>query len=259
MTTLFVSAYKDIGRENWPSCYKRPRSKYTDMFCKMATAFHEAGHKLIAFVDQDVQEECQAKLSFAQEFLPISSVTTFLDKYEAIEQAIIDSAEYKASVPSSRKLNPEHVFGAYNLINHSKVNMLVAAKKLYPDYEYYMWTDFGCTDFPTKELKINEVCQPDKVVYAVKTRLPPKPISARQMLTTETIYVMGSEFVAHRNVVDNYEQCYERTLLALQRQGISDDDQNVVYQMTYMFPHLFQLVFVGDWFSMFRRVLNKTA
>lgn len=252
MTTLFVTGFKNIGRDNWET-FQRSEQVYINKFLKMANAFHSANHKLVAWVEPYVSQKCNTARC---EFLNINIISHFLGKYETIEQAIIDSPEYKILVPLHRKTKPEHIYAAYNLINHSKVNMIAHAKRLFPNYDYYMWVDFGCPDYPTHKLNISEVCKQNKVVYS--GNLPRNPVSAKNMLASDAIYIYGSQFVVHKNVVEEYEKRYEETLLKLHSQGISDDDQNVVYQMTVEYPNLFQIVYTGEWFSMFKNLFNSS-
>lgn len=261
MTTLFVTGYKNINREQWVA-YNRKQSVYVHDFCRMALAFASAGHRLLVYVDQDVRKECEetfqgigASQPDLVEFVDLSTVSTFLDKYLPVEQAIIDSAEYKATIPPSRKTNPEHVYAAYNLINHSKINMVADAAKANPSYDYYMWTDFGCKDYPSATLALNR-CPPSKVVYALYTQLPFQRPDATQMLSSDTIYFMGSQFVVHKDAVEAYEALYEAMLLELHQRNISDDDQNVVLQLYYQDTSLFAPVYLGQWFSLLSRFLN---
>lgn len=228
------------------------------MFCDMARAFTKARQRLVCFVEKDIREICEQQVpsSLFVNYTDLDSVSTFLSKFEDLEQSFIDSEEYKRSVPEQRRLNPEHNYAAYNLINHSKINFIAAAKKMYPMYDYYMWTDFGCPDYPTEELNVSAVCPKNKVTYGVLTMPPAQRKSIREMLSNNDIYFMGSQFIVHTNAVHLYETMYLAQLRKFHEERVSDDDQNVVYQMTHTYPYLFNLAFVQEWFCLFRKCLN---
>lgn len=264
MSTIFITAYKDIGRRTWKS-YQRSQEQYIDVFVKMALEISK-NYTLIVYCSKEVENECMMMLKtkynmneFSSNviFVDIEQVTTFYNKYIDIERKIISSDEYKRCIPMDRKTNPEHVYAEYNLINHSKVNFVADAKKRYNDYEYYVWVDFGLNDYPTKELNISKICQKNKIVYGLNTLLYEGKIDARNMLASHIIFFMGSEFVVHRGVVELFEKVYEETLLELYKENVSDDDQNVVLQIYYRNKDLFQPIYVGQWFSLFKKFLNK--
>jgi len=264
MSTLFVTAYKDIGRRYW-NAYERPQSKYISVFTKMALSISKF-YTLIVYCSKEVQQECleECKKVFSLDQFPpnvifygLEEVNTFYDRYIETERAIMRSPEYNQNIPWDRKENPEHKFAEYNLINHSKINFVADAKKRYNNYEYYVWVDFGLNDYPTKDLNMEQHCPPGKIVYGLNTPMQPFKISPKQMLSSHVIYFMGSEFVAHKDAVEPFENAFEETLLWLHTQNVSDDDQNVVLQVYYRHPELFHLLPIGEWFSMFKRFLNR--
>lgn len=264
MSTLFITAYKDIGRSKW-SAYQRDQSNYIHVFTKMALEISKH-YTLLVYVSNEVKQQCEVELQkltgenvFPERviFIALSSVPCFLDKYIDKEKDIIQSQAYKHCIPWDRKDNPEHCYAEYNLINHSKINFVADAKRRYDTHEYYVWVDFGLKDYPSKELAIATVCPKGKIVYGLLTPLPPYIVSPKQMLASHTIFFMGSEFVAHRDAVNAFESAFESTLCWLHEQNVSDDDQNVVLQVYFKYPHLFHCLQIGEWFSMFRRFLNK--
>lgn len=263
MSTLFITAYKDIGRRHWKA-YERPQEKYITVFTKMAIEISKY-YSLIVYCTEEVKNECITMLknnytldSFPENviFIPLESVNTFYDKYIETERSIMKSPEYNSWIPSDRKDNPEHKFAEYNLINHSKINFVADAKKRFDTYDYYTWVDFGLNDYPSKDLKVEEMCPKGKVVYGLNSPLN-HVIHPRHMLSSHVIYFMGSEFIVHRDAVELFEVEYEKTLQWLHSENISDDDQNVVLQVFYKNQTMFHLIYIGEWFSMFKRFINK--
>lgn len=258
---LFITAFKDLNRETW-KLYSRNKEVYFEKFCNYAL---NTKYKTIVYIENDMLNKCLEILknknrveSFPEYiiFKDLNLVDTFLNKYESTEQTIINSDSYKNKIPPSRKLNPEHIYASYNLINHSKINFVKDAKDNYPNYEFYSWIDFGINDIPSLNLNLENSLY-NKVTYALITKLPNSYIHPDIMLSSEIIFFAGSQFIVHKNVVDDYKNKYEEILLELQKQNVSDDDQNVVLQIYFKYKDLFNPIYIGSWFSLFSKFLNN--
>ena len=185
------------------------------------------------------------------------NLDTFLNKYRENEIYMITHPEYKSKIPPHRVYNPEHWCAEYNLINHSKINYVNHAKKIYSDYEYYSWIDFGCIrnirDIP-KQINFNLLDK--KIHYLNLTEIPENKIDENEMLKTDIIYIAGSQFVVHRDLVEIFENLYSKKLEEWKRRLICDDDQNMVYQIYIENIELFHLHRGGVWYSLFSKHLN---
>lgn len=256
---IFVTAFKDIGREKW-NVYSRSNEIYFANFMKLA---ENIDYNLVCFLDDNYYDLFDKRM-FKQNIhlFKYSEVNSFYNKYIDSEKNIINSIEYKNKIPDDRKDNPEHWSAEYNLVNHSKVNFVAHTKKIYPDYEYYSWIDFGCIstnlrDIP-KFIDINKLnsCY-KKITYITIDKFPEQPILEEEMLKTHTIYIGGSQFIVHTDLVYEYEKKYDELLQKWKDIKNSDDDQNAVFQIYFKNKDIFNLYEKSPWFSLFSKHLNS--
>lgn len=271
---ILITSYRDIGRNRWSSI---PRS--TESYCEaFYTYASRIKYNIIVFVDENTKKYLQTKylLPATVIFYDIDICETFYHKYLAIESSIINSTVYKQKIPLSRKKCPEHLYAEYNLVNHSKINYVAEAKRLYPNYKFYSWIDFGLR-LPDKSkifdgLNINSI--PPKIIYQYvgsnlhgsrMYTLPNREPAVRpdNMLSSDVIYFAGSIFIIHADLVTVYENLYNTALQNLQTSNVVDDDQNVVLQiyldykdLFYMpkardFPKLNIPFGIGEWFKLY--------
>ena len=169
------------------------------------------------------------------------------------DKKIIESDEYKERIPFYRKENPGHIYSEYNLINHSKVNFLRHTKDLYPDYKFYAWIDFGSMNYDINNIpkNININLLYPKIIY--KCIVNPTFIrpDAYTMLASNDIYFLGSSFIVHKDLVNKFESLYEDKIIEWHEKKITDDDQNLVLQLYYDNPELFQIINHPKWFGMY--------
>mgnify|MGYP003975128251 CR=1 FL=1 len=254
---IFVTAYKDIGRSEWPSI-SRTIESYCDSFYNYASRIN---YILLVFVDETIKQYLQSKYTLPSNilFYDINACYTFFDKYIDIERNIISHTNYKDKIPSDRKNCPEHTYAEYNLINHNKINYVNQAKNLYPNYKFYSWIDFGLKIKSNSKLfaSLNTKNMPSKIIYQhVSSNLPqdkmyilPEKEDAtdpNHMLASHVIYFAGSIFIVHTDLVTIYEKLYEEKLQELQKKEIVDDDQNIVLQIFLDNKELFYMAKVKD-------------
>ena len=256
-TIIFITAYRDIGRSKWINI-PRTTEAYCDSFYKYASRIN---YILLVFVDETVKKYLQSKYTLPcnVEFYDINKYSTFYDKYIELEKKIISCTNYKNKIPNDRKGCIEHTYAEYNLINHSKINYVNVAKKLYPNYDFYSWIDFGL-ELPNNSnifTSLNVSTIPQKIIYQhVSSNLPkhkmyilPEKEDAtdpNNMLASHVIYFAGSIFIVHKDLVSLYEKLYDDKLQELQKKEIVDDDQNVVLQIYLDNKELFYMPKVKD-------------
>jgi hypothetical protein len=165
----------------------------------------------------------------------------------------MNSNEYKSKIPLSRQNNPEHLYSAYNLINHSKVNFINNTKRLFPNYEYYSWIDFGyvreASNCP-KNINIENLSK--KIIYhCLEVPNLNNKISENEMLKSDNIFITGSSFIIHNELVERFQDIYENKLLEWHKKMVTDDDQNLVLQLYYDNPEIFELKLNNKWFSLY--------
>jgi hypothetical protein len=256
MSILFVSAFKDIGRSRWP-IYTRSNEEYIRYFMDLAMNIK---YKLIVFIEPHIREILVSKqLPSNIILLDCNLVRTFYDKFIESETTIMNSQTYKNKIPSHRKTNPEHWNPEYNLVNHNKINYVAYCRREFPEYEFYSWLDFGCIRNAVINVpkNINYEKLHCKISYLVLVPIPSKILSANEMLHSHTVYLAGSQFVVHKDLVEKFEKLYEEQLLEWQAESICDDDQNLVLQIYNKNKDIFELFPSNEWFTLFSRHLNK--
>ena len=256
MSILFVTAYKDIRRHNW-EITPRSVNTYIDSFNRLA---QNINYRLVVFLDHNdsnvinrIDKNIIEKNNVS--IIDLNLVNTFYNKYIHIENQIINSQEYKDKIPSDRKGAPEHIYAEYDLVNHSKINYVTYCKNIYRSYKYYSWIDFGIKDINNIPTNINFSKLTDKITY-LSLKTPSNHLSSNEMLKTHDIYIAGSQFIVHHDLVDKFEKIYEEQLIEWHEQNICDDDQNCVYQIYFKYTNLFELIFDNNWFTLFSNHLN---
>lgn len=154
----FVTAFKDIGREKWPTfklangnnhSYSRTNDTYLERFknlCSMKIP-------LIVFVDYSVLYKVIdiVRTRGHNKFLKVISMSDgFLKnkikswQYIPVEDAIMKTPEYKENV-KWRSTCPETQYAEYNCINHAKIDFVKhVIDNKYTEAQYVAWIDFGC-------------------------------------------------------------------------------------------------------------------
>jgi hypothetical protein len=255
---LFITAFRDIGRNNWDSI-PRTYESYCDAFYKYASRMK---YNIVVFVDETIKTylETNYKITDNVFFYDINNYDSFYNKYMDIEQKIINSDIYKNKIPSNRKSCPEHLYSEYNLVNHSKINYVNHAKNIFNDYTFYSWIDFGLRLPENSKLYNNiDVSKiPNKIIYQHVSSnlsidkmyiLPDKETMTEpnNMLSSDVIYFAGSIFIINNELVSIYENLYNEKIQELQSKNIVDDDQNLVLQLYLDNKSLFFMPKVKDY------------
>ncbi len=253
-TIIFTTAFKDIGRKDW-DIIPRSNETYISDFLKLA---NNIDYKLIVYVEDNIYNILKS-YTFKSNIILINlnTVNTFFDQYIENERKMINSLEYKQKIPKDRDGAPEHWCADYNLINHSKINFIADTKKLFPNYEYYGWVDFGLVqnnfDIIPKNIDFSKL--DERMTFSI-LKQPNMPIDANLMLRSHDIYFTGGHFIAHNNYVNIYEYLYKQKLDEWKSKVICDDDQNLILQLYFDNPSIFQLYLMNTWRSLFSEFLN---
>jgi len=272
-TILFVTAFKDINRKDWSDL-----SKSNELyFQEYKNLIENLDYGLITYAEGEIYEKIRdiskpypnVTVINTKEFPHNENLITFYDKNLESERTIMASEIYKKKVSEDRQKQPEHCHPEYTLINHSKVNYVAYTKKLYPTYEYYSWLDFGCIrrtiyDVP-KNIDFRKLALTKPSIYYLSLeKLPQKKVSADTMLLSHSIYIAGSQFIVHTELVETFETLYDSKLEEWKKNIVADDDQNLVLQLYFGHPNLFTLFsnyseyHLYMWFTLFRKFLNQS-
>ena len=253
---IFCTAFKDICRREW-SHYSRSNTEYIKYFLQMA---NNIKYNLVVYLEDDVSNLLKEHTFNSNIiFKPYNEVNTFYDEYLENEKIMIDSQVYIDKCRYDRRIqNPEHWCAKYNLVNHSKVNFVRHTKECFPQYGYYSWIDFGCIRDNLKDIPnmINFDKLTESIIYLTLVNPPSEKIPAEYMLKSDTVFLTGSQFVIHTNLVNKFEMLYRNLLEKWKSDIICDDDQNAVLQIYFDNRSLFNLYLDNEWFSLFRKHLN---
>jgi hypothetical protein len=253
---IFVTAFKDIDRKNWKN-FRCSNDTYFNHFYRLAKNIK---YLLIVYLEPYFINKMKGiKFNNNIIFKNINEVDSFYNKYIELDNKIIDSDEYKSKIPPHRKNNPEHCQYGYNLINHSKICFVKHTKKYYPNYKFYSWIDFGTYNKSVenipKRLNLNLISE--KITYNCLNQIPEKKIDPNIMLKSDMIYFTGGSFIVYFKYVDILYNLMINKIIELHKQNITDDDQNLVLQIYFDRPDLFDIKYSNDWFGLYKDNFNN--
>jgi hypothetical protein len=251
---IFTTAYKDINRGNWVN-FTRSNQTYINYFYNLADNIK---YKLVVYVEDYIKETMFREHVFNENiiFIDMNDVETFYQKFLEKDTTVMNSEAFQNKIPQNRKNKPECLYSEYNLINHSKINFVNHTKKLFGDYKYYSWIDFGTMNENVENIpnNIDTFLLDKKITYHCVQEPPLERISEDEMLKSDEVYFLGSSFIVFRDLVEKFEKAWETKLIEWQEKTISDDDQNLVLQLYYDCPDMFQKIKNAEWFGMFRKL-----
>jgi hypothetical protein len=260
---LFVTAFKDIRRADWPH-YNLSNGRYFDYFCDLAANIE---YPLVVYLEEETKRELFETRAYRVpafrpnvEFRDLAEVPdTFFDVFLERDREIIDSAEYKATVPDCRRDMPEHNYSEYNLINHSKINFVRDAKALHEGknqrYDFYAWIDFGRMNERIENIPSGldlSTLPLDAITYHCVNDPPPEHVGEAEMLGRHGVYFLGSSFIAPAGLVEPFEKLWRDKLVQWQAKNTTDDDQNLVLQLYFDNRALIHGIRFPDWYGMYR-------
>ena len=126
---LFVSAFRDIKRENWKHI-PRGIESYCDAFYKYSS---QMKYNMIVFVSDKIKNYLLSKYTFGDNILFLNNdcVDTFYHRYLSLETEIIKSSHFNNLIPNHKKQSVSFIYPGYTLVNHSKINYVNEAKRRY--------------------------------------------------------------------------------------------------------------------------------
>jgi len=253
MNIIFTTAYKDISRNNW-STFTRGNEEYINWFKNL---IEHIPYKLIVYIEDDVKNLLRDfKIPENIIFQNLETVDTFYTKYLDIDKKIMSSFEFQSKIPINRKDKPECLYSEYNLINHSKVNFVAQSKRLFPDYDFYAWIDFGLMNQEIQNIPKNiHIAQlPRKIIIHCVENFPSQELSEEEVLKIDTVYLLCSSYIIPNEFVECFESIYEKKLLSFYKKNLTDDDQSIFLQIYYDYPFLFHLIDNVHWFGMYTKL-----
>ena len=151
--------------------------------------------------------------------------------------------------------------GARNIRSRKRSikNFVKHTKKYYPNYKFYSWIDFGTYNKSVenipKRLNLNLISE--KITYNCLNQIPEKKIDPNIMLKSDMIYFTGGSFIVYFKYVDILYNLMINKIIELHKQNITDDDQNLVLQIYFDRPDLFDIKYSNDWFGLYKDNFNN--
>jgi hypothetical protein len=72
------------------------------------------------------------------------------------------------------------------------------------------------------------------------------------MLASDTVYFDGSAFIVHNELVNLFHDLWENKIIEFQENNVTDDDQNLVLQIFFDNPELFNIIHNKEWFKLYK-------
>ena len=145
---LFATAYTELPPTGGGFYNQKSLANYYVSFLQLA--WNLATHPLLVYLESDGAmarnlELVRPPLPSTVEIITDPINGTFLQRFRERTQAIIDSQQFRALLPSrTRQLRlPEYTSASYTLVNHDKISVIHDAWRRYQHYTHFLWVDFG--------------------------------------------------------------------------------------------------------------------
>jgi hypothetical protein len=264
-----VTAFYDIGRENWEENFKRDVSFYIDSFFK----YLDYDYKMICYIDDRHINKILEKYSQSnfknKLFIPINR--KWLDEnihaWKNVERdrAIMENKEYQDLLKSHRlpkmypygipesnlrnHLCPENVFPEYNVVNHSKIDFIVhAIKNGYITTKFTGWTDFGYfktyhsddSPLPSGTIDVNKL-HPDKLIFNLRRQILEQDKDVYFTMIYAYELFIGAFYAGPTELMIPFQKLYHECVSEMLNKSVTDDDQHVYIQCYIKRPELMHL------------------
>lgn len=251
LTLCIVSAFLDIGREDW-SAFRRTVVQYFHNFLP----YIRLNHEMIVFMDdrhiEILNQLC--KNSTHIKIVPINRkwMQEHIYAYRQLpqEQEIMESEKFK-SIVKHRLAHPECSKPEYNIMQHAKIDFVshVINNKL-SMAEYYAWSDFGyfqnTNRIPQKSLDVSKF-NLEKVNFQAMNKLTAQDADIMYTLTRAPERIGGFFFLGPAARLLEYQELYHKVCEEFYNMGIVDDDQHIMIQSYFRQPDLFHVWNLGGW------------
>lgn len=269
-----ITAFYDIGRGSWDNDFKRSERFYIESFFK----YFDYPYTMVCFIDDRYIDEIIRRYAASpyqnKLFIPINQqwLSENTRAWQNLEKdtAAINSHEYQEYIRENRMsiilqslpikqfnpnvnikgyLYPENVYPEYNTINHSKVDLMVYAKKCgFVKTDWIAWSDFGVFDsfyktpenYPTRGIDVAKFAK-DKFTFMCSREFKALDFNIAFTLVTAEQCFMGSFFATHIDMLATLQKIYHEAVDELYDNGVSDDDQHVYIRAYLKHTELFDI------------------
>ena len=164
MKLLWVTAFRDLKRENWIAS-ARSLDFYLECFERIAGPLSP---HLVCFADDPIATRVR---NLGVKTLPYLYEDTLTPKHLERQKMILNDPKFKEMIPEFLRMCPEFNIPEYGLVNFSKTSFLRRASELFPGYTHYAWIDFGYAKTPAEAppespFVVDSLVDPDKILIA---------------------------------------------------------------------------------------------
>lgn len=252
-----VTAFYDIGRENWEEGFKRDVSFYIDSFF----TYLNYEYKMVCYIDDRFIDKVLEKYAECQYqnkvFIPINRqwLDDNIHAWKNVERdrGIMENEDYKEfmkrrlplmypdGIPETNVRNhlcPENVFPEYNVVNHSKIDFIVhAIQNGYINTSFTGWTDFGYfktyhsddSPLPHSTIDINKL-HPSKLIFNLRRKIVEQDKDVIFTMLYAFELFIGAFYAGPTELMIPFQELYHECVTEMLDQFVTDDDQHVYIQ-----------------------------
>ncbi len=258
MSLCYVTAFLDIGREQWSS-FSRTFDTYFENFKPHVDMFRtldytDLKYDFVIFIDKEYAEKIRQYCENIKNIKIFEIDNDFMIKNIPVwsklekETEIMNSSMYKNTV-SHRLHFPENNNPRYTLINHAKIDFVNLAMN-FVDSEFFCWVDFGYFQdrnrIPRNPLDVLKLDK-ERINYTTINQIDDQDKNILYTLQHAPEKVGGFFFFGSRKSLQEYQKLYHSVLYTFQNLGIADDDQHIALRCYFIKPELFRMHHLGIW------------
>lgn len=255
--TCYITAYYDIGRENWPS-FRRTFDQYLKSFLPFIDLFdNDTDDELLVFIDKRYIDNLVPIIKKNIKLISIDE--TFMNKLHCwktleVERNIMFDPNFRKLI-SGREQFPECNYPEYNLLNHCKIDIIVyAIVNEFSTNNTYAWVDFGFFSRPDNipsSLLDTSRFDLSRINYCLVNPISLVYDDVYYVLKNAPEVIGGFFFLGEKERMIEYQRLYHSVLEEFQKLRICDDDQHIVLQCYFKHKDLFSFDSVLGWHKVF--------
>tara|TARA_B100000085_G_scaffold281448_1_gene308061 strand:- start:249 stop:1025 length:777 start_codon:yes stop_codon:yes gene_type:complete len=255
--TKFVTAFYDIGRENWRS-YRRSVRYYISRFHRMVNSLD---NDFVLWTSEDLLEEIEKGIK--KDNVEIK-VFDFIEKYaKNIEvcKTIQNSEEFKKLCPEGKRNQcPEYYSPEYAALMNAKYDFVQRSiESGLIDTPFTGWIDFGyITEDKDLWNKTKYECNWDdnKIRLLQRLKFDPEKVDLQRYMLTNHCVFSGGAVVGKKESFGPFLRLYYKVRQRYYDKNVIDDDQGMLLACVIEKPELFECIFTNkEW----RYLLNTGA
>ena len=251
MSVCYVTAFMDIGRENWKT-FSRSVADYLDHFQPFVDMFRNLDpsvYQMIVFIDETHYDTLRQRIPLDTPIRLVSCSRDYLESniptwsYLPIEKMIIQSDTYKGLVGDRIHKFPENYSAEYTVMTTSKVDFVVHAMS-FINSDYYCWVDFGYfklpENIPKHPIDIRKL-DLDRINLQILHPLTDSDQNIIYTVRNAPERIAGAFIFGSKSKFLEYQPLYHTIHKEFHTLWLVDDDQHLALQCYYRRPDLFRL------------------